>query len=205
MTCGLPASGKTTAAGRLHATLGGVLIRSCDVYRALGISLPRWVEATRGFTVGVAGYERVRDLAYDEMARRLREALGGGAPRVILDAVHGEADKRAVVYATCRAHEASIVLVWCRCDDPAEVARRIRARHGREAEPEHEAADLSVLRHLGGLWVDPTPEIPGPSPLTILVYDTCASRVVDRRGPASSDAERIAVTLAGRGPRDVPA
>ena len=38
--CGLPASGKTTTAERWHARLGGVLIRSCDVYQALGILPP---------------------------------------------------------------------------------------------------------------------------------------------------------------------
>ncbi len=51
---GLPASGKTTVAGRLHRRLGGVLIRSCDVYTALGIDLPGWVERTAGFTRDLA-------------------------------------------------------------------------------------------------------------------------------------------------------
>ena len=36
MMCGLPASGKTTTAERLHGYAGGVLIRSCDVYKELG-------------------------------------------------------------------------------------------------------------------------------------------------------------------------
>jgi len=53
--CGLPASGKTTTAERLHAHAGGVLIRSCDVYQELGISLPDWVRRTEGFTRDVAG------------------------------------------------------------------------------------------------------------------------------------------------------
>ena len=48
--CGLPASGKTTAAERIHLHSGGVLVRSCDVYRSLGISLPDWVKRTDGFT-----------------------------------------------------------------------------------------------------------------------------------------------------------
>jgi predicted kinase len=51
--CGLPASGKTTTAERSHRRLGGALIRNCDVYQALGISLPDWVRRTRGFTVNV--------------------------------------------------------------------------------------------------------------------------------------------------------
>ena len=66
MMCGLPASGKTSTAGLLHAHAGGVLIRSCDVYADLGIRLPDWVERTRGFTVNVHEYDHVRDRAYAE-------------------------------------------------------------------------------------------------------------------------------------------
>lgn len=134
MMCGLPASGKTTTAGHLHARLGGVLIRSWDVCQALGISLPEWVRCTRGFTVDVAAYDRVRDHAYLEMARRLEEALNGpSAALVILDAVHGEASKREEVYAVCHRRGAIPILLLCRCEDPAEIARRLSARRGREA------------------------------------------------------------------------
>src|SRR5262245_25892830 len=60
LMAGLPASGKTTTAARLHAMVGGELIRSCDVYQALGIDLPEWVRRTRGFTVNVTAYDRAR-------------------------------------------------------------------------------------------------------------------------------------------------
>ncbi len=188
--CGLPASGKTTTAARLHAALGGVLIRSCDVYRDLGISLPEWVRRTSGFTEGVEGYLSLRDAAYREMARRLRAGLDDGAPVIVVDAVHGEPDKRAAVYATCRAHGAAPALVWCRCDDPAEIERRVRSRQGRELEPEHEAADASVVRHLTSLWTDPT-----DATIPIVVYDTLASRVAGRSGPTAVLADRIVTTL----------
>ena len=69
--CGLPVSGKTSTAARLHAVAGGTLIRSCDVYQSLGIVLPEWVRRTRGFTMEVAAYDAVRDDAYREMDRRL--------------------------------------------------------------------------------------------------------------------------------------
>jgi predicted kinase len=180
VVCGLPAAGKTTTAGRLHGALGGLLIRSCDVYQDLGISLPDWVRRTKGFTEGVEGYARLRDAAYREMAGRLDAGLSSGATPIILDAVHGEPDKRAAVYATCRARGASPVLVWCRCDDEGEIERRIHARRGREWQPEHEAADLSVLRHLAGLWEDPRGDA-----LPLLIYDTRTSRIVERLGPAS--------------------
>jgi predicted kinase len=194
--CGLPASGKTTTAGRLYASLGGRLIRSCDVYADLGISLPDWVRRTNGFTVRVDEYARLRDAAYVEMARRVDEGLRVGVTPLIVDAVHGEPDKRAAVYAACRARGASPLLVWCRCDDDAETERRVHGRRGREREPEHEAADLSVVRHLTGLWRDPTPDAQGTPAIPILVYDTVASRIVDRLGPPSALVDVIGVALA---------
>lgn len=200
--CGLPASGKTTTAGRLHRSLGGLLIRSCDVYADLGISLPAWVRRTRGFTERVDDYARRRDAAYAEMARRLEAGLAAGATPVIVDAVHGEPDKRAAVYAGCRARGASPLLVWCRCDDPAETERRVLARRGRESEPEHEAADLSVVRHLSALWRDPTADARGAPPVPVLVYDTLVSGVVDRVGPASSLGDLVTAALGSGGPAD---
>jgi predicted kinase len=178
MMCGLPASGKTTAAGRLHARIGGILIRSCDVYRALGISLPEWVRRTRGFTVDVAAYDRLRDQAYAEMAKQLDEALAAGTTIVIVDAVHGEHDKRAVVYGMCHARGATPVLLLCRCDDLAEVRRRFRRRDGREHDPPHEASDLSVFRDISRRWCDPAEDrlSDGRAP-TVITYDTHAEAV----------------------------
>ena len=197
--CGLPASGKTTTAGRLHTALGGLLIRSCD----LGISLPDWVRQTNGFTERVEEYAQLRDAAYREMARRLDAGLTAGTTPIVVDAVHGEPDKRAAVYAACRARGASPLLVWCRCDDVAEIERRIHARRGREGEPEHEAADLSVVRHLTGLWRDPMPNTRGTPAIPILVFDTLASRIVDRLGPPCALADLIGAALAA--PRATPA
>lgn len=90
---GLPASGKTTRAMRVHAHASGILIRSCDIYQELGISLPEWVRRTPGFTVGVADYDRLHDEAYRTMAARLEQHLSAGAQLLILDAVHGEVSK----------------------------------------------------------------------------------------------------------------
>src|SRR5215510_1822144 len=86
---GLPAAGKTTTAERLQSGLGGVLIRSCDVYQELGISLPDWVQRTRGFTQDVTAYEQARDAAYARMLSLLGRHLTAGADIVIIDAVHG--------------------------------------------------------------------------------------------------------------------
>ncbi len=161
-------------AGRLHAALGGTLIRSCDVYQRLGIDLSDWVAKTRGFTENVAAYERVRDAAYDEMAQLLEAALTAGARFVIVDAVHGERAKRAVVFDICERHAATPLLLWCRCDDLAETERRFAARRGREAEPEREASDVSVYRHIVSLWEDPLED---DVAVDVVTYDTRADRL----------------------------
>ncbi len=175
---GLPASGKTTTAGRLHAVLGGTLIRSCDVYLRLGICLPKWVAETRGFTKGVEAYEQVRDHAYEEMARLLQETLVTGASLVIVDAVHGELPKRQAVYGICTTHGATPVIVLCECDDWRETERRFAARRGREGEPEHEASDLAVYRDIKRRWQHPAADtLPDGCAPTILRVDTLRNRL----------------------------
>jgi predicted kinase len=196
MMCGLPASGKTTAAGRLHAHTGGVLIRSCDVYADLGINLPAWVVRTRGFTVDVAEYDRVRDRAYEEIARRLRRRLSG-AGLVILDAVYGERPKRGAVYDLCHARAADVTLLHCRCDDGEEIARRLDRRRGREDVPEHEASDRSIFRDIARRWEDPgTDVLPDGGVPMIVTIDTLREppRVSGPAGSWLTDVVRSALT-----------
>jgi predicted kinase len=196
LMAGLPASGKTTTADRLHATIGGKLIRSCDVYRALGIDLPEWVRRTRGFTVSVEGYDRMRDQAYAEMGRRLERALAAGAALVIVDAVHGEPDKRAAAYAICRAWGATPILLHCRCDDSAEVARRFRSRNGREHEPPNEASDLSVFRDIARRWSDPAADrLPDGRVPAMISYDTASEAVEIRAGGSADGVDVILAAL----------
>lgn len=173
LMCGLPASGKTTTAGRLHAFGGGTLIRSCDVFQALGISLPAWVERTRGFTVDVQEYDRLRDRAYVEMATLLEKSLASAAGLIVVDAVHGEPAKRRVAYEICHAHDVRPVLLLCRCADMGEVTRRFAARRGRETEPEHEASDLAVFHDIHRRWRDPSSDrSPDGTRPTVVTYDT---------------------------------
>ena len=172
MMCGLPASGKTTTAGHLHSYAGGALIRSCDVYADLGIRLPDWVARTRGFTIDVDEYDRVRDRAYEEIACRLEHRLQSTG-LVILDAVYGERAKRSAVYSLCRSHGADLTLVHCRCDDPNEVARRFARRRGRENVPEREASDRSVFRDIERRWEDPHAAVSmGGGPPPIITVET---------------------------------
>jgi len=169
---GLPAAGKTTTAERLHARLGGVLIRSCDVYQELGICLPDWVERTRGFTHDVAAYEQARDAAYARMLSLLECYLTEGAELVIIDAVHGEPAKRRAIFHVCATFGADPLLVWCQCDDRQETERRIMRRRGREADPACEASDRSVFDHIARLWEPPSHERCGSAVVPIYTYDT---------------------------------
>lgn len=196
MTSGLPASGKTTTAIRLHAELGGVLIRSCDIYQELGIVLSEWVERTQRFTVDVAAYDCMRDEAYIEMARRVDRSLEAGSPLVIVDAVHGERDKRRRLYEICDARRTAPILALCCCDDFEEVRRRFRARGGHEREPQHEASDLSVFYDIHRRWQTPlTDVLPDGTRPTILTYDTLEGRVAVIHVASPDLAERIRVAL----------
>jgi predicted kinase len=201
MMCGLPASGKTSTAGLLHAHAGGVLIRSCDVYAHLGIRLPDWVERTRGFTVNVHEYDEVRDRAYGEIARRLERSFGGTG-LVILDAVYGERAKRSVIYAICQRRGAEVGLVHCRCDDAHEVGRRFDARRGRESTPEHEASDRSVFDDIARRWEDPRMDLLADGrPPTVITVDTLAQPPLVSDGGPSWLADVLRATLAAPGQR----
>jgi len=197
MMCGLPTSGKTTTAMRLHAQLGGVLIRSCDIYRELRIVLPEWVKRTAGFRKNLVAYDRVRDRAYVEMARRADLSLANGAPLVIIDAVHGERAKRQRLYQICAARNAAPILVVCQCADFTEVQRRFRAREGHETEPELEASDLSVFWDIQRRWESPLEDEPpeGARP-AIVIYDTLRGAVTKIPGPERSMVRSIEGVLA---------
>lgn len=176
--------------------LGGTLIRSCDVYQRLGIRLPEWVAKTRAFTEAVEAYERVRDHAYEAMARLLEEALVTGASLVIVDAVHGELPKRQAVYGICLTHGATPVIVLCECDDWRETERRFAARRGREGEPEHEASDLAVYRDIKRRWQSPlTDELLDGTRPTIFTHDTVHGRVAAINVTLPAAGERIRAAL----------
>lgn len=191
MMCGLPASGKTTAAGRLHERLGGALIRSCDIYQELGIVVSDWVRRTNGFT-DLAEYDRLRDQAYLRMAQMADGMLSAGCPLVFIDFAHPDLAKRRVLYDICHKHEATVVVLICCCDDVREVQRRFQARRGREAEPEHEASDLSVFDDINRRWQSPLSDTlsDGTQP-TILLNDTFAGIVTPLHVTASAIASRI--------------
>lgn len=200
LMCGLPAAGKTSTAERLHARLGGVLIRSCDVYQELGISLPNWVQRTRGFTRDVTAYEQARDAAYARMLSLLECHLTEGAELIIIDAVHGEVAKRRAVFHVCATFGADPLLVWCRCDDRQETERRIMRRRGREADPACEASDCSIFEHIAGLWEPPSCERCGSAVVPICTYDTQLGALGWLRQAGRATAALIEEALTARPP-----
>lgn len=198
---GLPAAGKTTTAARLHAAAGGGLIRSCDVFQDLGIDLPAWVQRTAGFTREAEAYEALRARAYTEMRRRLAASLAAGAAPVVVDAVHGEPDQRAAAYALCAGYGIVPLVVWCRCDDAAETARRLAARRGREAQPENEASDPSVFTQVRRRWRDPAGDrAPDGTAVPVVVHDTVRQAVHAANAAGVPWVAVLAGALAGTGP-----
>jgi predicted kinase len=199
MMCGLPASGKTTSAMRIHDSLGGVLIRSCDVYEELGIVVSDWIRRTKGFTVNLMEYDRLRDEAYSRMWLRADEELAAGAPLVVVDFAHPDLDKRQMLYTICLNRGAVPVVVLCRCDDFEEVRRRFGARRGRETEPEHEASDLSVFDDIRRRWQSPVLDLleNGNRP-TIMMYDTVSGAVTPIHITVPAIADGIRATLETR-------
>lgn len=195
--CGLPASGKTTTSVRLCAQLGGVLIRSCDIYQELGIVVSEWVSRTKGFTVGLGEYDRLRDLAYDRMAIRVDEFLTNRSSWVFVDFAHPDLNKRMVLYELCAGCRAHAVVLLCQCDDFREVQRRFSARRGREAQPEHEASDLSVYKDIQRRWQSPVSDVlsDGTRP-TLLLHDTLAGTIAVLNAPIPGVTDRILAALA---------
>jgi predicted kinase len=192
MMCGLPASGKTTAAGCLFRRFGGVLVRSCDIYQELGIVVSEWVRHTRGFSLHLREYDRVRDEAYLRMEVRVDAALTNGCPWVIVDFAHPELAKRRTLYKLARHHGATLAVVLCRCDDLEEVKRRFSARRGREMDPEHEASDLAVFRDIKRRWQNPISDpLPHGIRRTLLLNDTAEGVV----GPLQLSHPRVASSL----------
>lgn len=178
---------------RLHEGLGGVLIRSCDIYEELGIVVSDWIRRTKGFTVNLGEYDRLRDEAYSRMWLRADEEFAAGTPIVIIDFAHPDLKKRRMLYNICINRGAAPVLVLCRCNDFEEVRRRFSSRRGREAEPEHEASDLSVLDDIRRRWENPLTDLlsNGNRP-TIIMYDTVsgAATLIHTTMPTITDGIR---------------
>ena len=83
-----------------------------------------------------------------------------------------------------------------RCDDPAEVTRRLRERQGREREPPHEASDVSVFHDISRRWRDPAEDrLPDGRAPTVITYETRTGAVSVRAGAPAGELDRVLATL----------
>jgi hypothetical protein len=78
------------------------------------------------------------------------------------------------------------------------VARRFRARSGREHEPPNEASDLSVFRDIARRWTDPAADRLPEGRLPIVIsYDSETGVVEVRAGKRAPSVEKVLVALGG--------
>lgn len=112
--CGLPGAGKTTVAERIADRLGGAVVRT-DVIRKALFDNPQYTDAE---TAAV----------YDELLARARDRAADGSA-VVLDATFADGRFREDAREAAAAVAADFDLVEVTCDE-AVVRRRIERRDG---------------------------------------------------------------------------
>lgn len=112
--CGLPGTGKTTVAERIADRLGGAVVRT-DVIRKALFDDPQYTDAE---TAAV----------YDELLSRARDRAADGSS-VVLDATFADGRFREDAREAAAAVAAEFDLVEVTCDE-AVVRRRIERRDG---------------------------------------------------------------------------
>ena len=141
--CGLPASGKSTAAGALAGRIGAAWVSSDVTRKRLAGLDPRARpdEAARAALYGAEMTERT----YAELLRRAGEHLAAGRA-VVLDAVHARAAEREAARAVAAAHGAPCLVAELRIGE-AEALARIAAREDDPLRVSDAGADvLAALR-----------------------------------------------------------
>lgn len=147
---GRPAAGKSTLAGPLVCGLGGVLVSTARIKEDLR---PDFVTAD-------CFDEELREAAYLEAFRRCRKALRAGLVPVV-DAGFFARARRRRLYEVVQPVSQGVVLVYCRCDDLAEVERRIRGREVGPRSADSHANSVDLHRYLHARFEEPAPaEVP---------------------------------------------
>jgi hypothetical protein len=168
ITCGLPATGKTTAVREIAAATGARLLRTDTIRR----------EVLKGediFDEKAAGDMGKRNLVYEAMFRQADAALKGEA-RVILDATFVTQALRRPAAAIAAKHKTAFIILETVCPEAVALGRLIKRAGGpdesnaltKEAYLENkrrfEAVDLEALKKdypglgLTHLTVDTTPD-----------------------------------------------
>jgi predicted kinase len=161
-TLGRPVAGKTTLARFLATTLRVQYIPEAAIKRCL-----RSEYVTRDSLD-----EDLRDLCYRAAIEVVRACLDRGAPALV-DASFHRRRRRQWLYDAVSKTGDGLVLLYCRCDDPATVARRIDMRARGPKSAETQADSLEVHRFIDGTFEEPAPdELPADLPVAIFDVDT---------------------------------
>jgi predicted kinase len=184
-TLGRPVSGKTTLARFVATTLGVQYVPEAALKRCLR---PEYV--TRDSLD-----ESLRDLGYRAAIEVARACLERGAPALV-DASFHRRRRRQWFYDAISKTADGVVWLYCRCDDPAKVARRIEQRALGPKSAETQADSMEVHRFIDAAFEEPVDdEFPAGLPVAIFRVDTdrnvCAAPIV---AGAFRDADRSVLT-----------
>jgi predicted kinase len=161
-TLGRPVAGKTALARFVATTLGLQYIPEAAIKRCLR---PEYV--TRDSLD-----EALRDLGYRAAIEVARACLEAGAPALV-DAAFHRRHRRRWLYDAVAKTAAGLVLLYCRCDDPAKVAHRIELRARGPKTAETQADSMEVHRAIDAAFEEPEPdEFPADLPVAIFDVDT---------------------------------
>jgi predicted kinase len=182
---GLPGTGKSTLARHLAEATGALWLRVDRIEAALlTAGLPR------RFETGLAAYVVARDLALDHLR------LGHS---VVVDAVNGVPEARAMWRDAAEACGVERRIVELVCSDPAEHRRRVESR--RPPTPPLPAPTWEeVVRREYAAWDEPVLRID-----TLRPVDECVVSIVEHLARPMRDASPPAVRPGlGRGRRQPP-
>lgn len=127
VTCGMPASGKSTIAEKLAESLGVTVHRSDAVRKSLfgeKTESPEATPAEGGIYSGDA-----TSLTYGRLLMRAQETLAEGRS-VILDATFSRQHQRDEALRLARDMDANLIFVECISPDPVLKARLEKREHG---------------------------------------------------------------------------
>jgi aminoglycoside phosphotransferase family enzyme/predicted kinase len=175
MMCGLPGSGKSTAAGAIARPFEAVVLRSDVIRKELaGVPLRRLAAHEQPPNLYEPEFSRQ---TYEEMLRRADAALKAGRT-VVLDAMFSQAAHRRAFIHLAAALDASVLIVELEADDQT-IRQRMLARKGVAGEVSD--ADWTVYQQARASF-QPPHEIPSSQRVAIpsgCEVDVTVSRVID--------------------------
>jgi aminoglycoside phosphotransferase family enzyme/predicted kinase len=139
---GLPGSGKSTLARALAERLGGTLLRS-DVVRKALAGLPETDRLAAGFGEGIHT-PAWNDRTYQELERRSEGILWSGG-RVLIDASFREDARRARFLEFARRWGVPVIFLHCEVE-PAVAKARMQQRQGDASDADWAVYEVAAKR-----------------------------------------------------------